>query len=112
MRRARRARRAPNAEKGPLETIRARQRVEIGLAAHAAQPMSKAQIAGLLNAAALMQHELDGGRLAWHGDRLFHVRIAEAAENAVLLRIVGELHDARPNPLAEQLVGHFESERS
>ena len=30
----------------------------------------------------------------------------------MLLRTVGELHDARPNPLAEQLVGHFESERN
>ena len=108
----RRVPRTPSSEKGPLETIRARQRVESGLAAHAAQPMRKAQIAGLLNAVAQMQHELDGGHLAWHGDRLLHVCIAEAAENAVLLRIVGELHDARPNPLAEQLVGHFESERN
>ena len=74
--------------------------------------MKKAQIAGLRNAVALMQHELDGGRLAWRGDRPFHVRIAEAAQNAVLLRTVGELYDARHNPLAEQLVGHFESERS
>jgi len=99
-------------EEGPLETIRARQVIESGLAAHAAQHMKKAQIAGLRNAVALMQHELDVGDLAWRGDRLFHVRLAEASENAVLVRIVGELHDERHNPVAEQLISHFETERS
>ena len=99
-------------EEGPLETIRARALIESGLAAHAAQHMKKAQVAGLRNAVALMQHELDDGHLAWRGDRLFHVRLAEASENAVLVRIVGELHDERHNPLAEQLISHFETERS
>lgn len=97
---------------GPLETIRARQLIESGLAAHAAQHMKKAQIAGLRNAVALMQQELDSGLLAWQGDRLFHARIAEASENSVLVRIVGDLHDERHNPLAEQLISHFETERS
>ena len=104
--------RSLNIEEGPLETIRARQLVESGLAAHAAQHMKRSQLAGLRNAVALMQHELDGGHLAWRGDRLFHVRIAEVSENAVLVRIVGELHDERHNPLAEQLISHFETERS
>ena len=97
---------------GPLETIRARQLIESGLAAHAAQHMKKAQIAGLRNAVALMQQELDSGLLAWQGDRLFHARIAEASENSVLVRIVGDLHDERHNPLADQLISHFETERS
>ena len=104
--------RTPSAEEGPLETIRARQLIEGSLAAHVAQYIKKAQIVGLRNAVALMQHELDGGHLAWRGDRLFHLRIAEATENTVLLRIVGELHDARHTPLAEQPVGHFEPELS
>ena len=30
----------------------------------------------------------------------------------MLLSTVGELHDARHNPFAEQLVGHSETERS
>jgi len=96
----------------PLETIRARELIESGLAAHAAQHMKKAQIAGLRNAVALMQQEVAAGELAWRGDRLFHVRLAEACENSVLVRIVGELHDERHNPLAEQLVSHFETARS
>ncbi len=104
-------RRHLNAE-APLETIRARELIESGLAAHAALHMKKAQIAGLRNAVALMQQEVDAGDLAWRGDRLFHVRIAEAADNSVLVRIVGELHDERHNPLAELLVNHFETARS
>ncbi len=96
----------------PLETIRARELIESGLAAYAALHMKKAQIAGLRNAVALMQQEVDAGVLAWRGDRLFHVRLAEASDNSVLVRIVGELHDERHNPLAEQLVSHFETARS
>ena len=97
---------------GPLETIRARQLIEAELAAHAAAHMKKSQIAGLRNALALMQQEVDAGHLPTRGDRLFHERIAEASENSVLQRIVGELFDERHNPLFEQLGSHFESVRS
>ena len=97
---------------GPLETIRARQLIEAELAAHAAGHMKKAQIAGLRNALALMQQEVDAGHLPTRGDRLFHERIAEACENSVLQRIVGELFDERHNPLFEQLGNHFETARS
>jgi GntR family transcriptional repressor for pyruvate dehydrogenase complex len=97
---------------GPLETIRARQLIESELAAHAAVHMKKAQIAGLRNALALQQQELANGHLPIRGDRLFHVRLAEASENSVLARIVGELHDERHSPLAEQLISHFETARS
>ena len=97
---------------GPLETIRARQLVESELAAHAATHMKKAQIAGLRNALALMQQEVDAGQMPTRGDRLFHLRIAEACENSVLQRIVSELFDERHNPLFEQLGSHFETERS
>ncbi len=94
---------------GPLETIRARQVIEAELAANAARRMKKAQIAGLRNALALMQQEVDAGQLPTRGDRLFHERIAEASDNSVLRRIVGELFDERHNPLFEQLGNHFET---
>ena len=94
---------------GPLETIRARQLIEAELAAHAAGHMKKAQIAGLRNALALMQQEVDSGHTPTRGDRLFHQRIAEASENSVLLRLVCELFDERHNPLFEQLGSHFET---
>ena len=97
---------------GPLETIRARQLIESELAAFAATHMTKAQVAGLRNAVALMQQEVDAGHTPARGDRLFHLRIAEAVENSVLQRIVGELFDERHNPLFEQLGSHFETARS
>jgi DNA-binding FadR family transcriptional regulator len=104
-----RARAREVSAEGPLETIRARELIESELAAHAAAHMRRAQIAGLRNAVALMQQEVDSGHTATRGDRLFHLRIAEAAENSVLERIVGELFDERRNPLFEQLGSHFET---
>jgi DNA-binding FadR family transcriptional regulator len=74
--------------------------------------MNKAQIVGLKNALSLMQLEVDGGHTPTAGDRLFHTRIAEAAENSVLQRVVCELFDERHNPLFEQLGNHFETVRS
>jgi len=94
---------------GPLETIRARQLIESELAAQAARQMKKAQIAGLREAIALMEQEAAAGREPARGDRLFHTRIAEAADNSVLLRVVTELFDERHNPLYEQLGSHFET---
>ena len=46
------------------------------------------------------------------GDRLFHVRIAAASDNSVLLRVIGELWDERGNPLFMQLGSHFETASS
>src|SRR6185436_8022479 len=92
----------------PLETIRARQLIESELAAQAARTMKKSHSAGLRDAIAQMEAEIAEGRLASAGDRLFHVRIAEACDNSVLLRIVPELHDERHNPLFEQFGNHFE----
>ncbi|TMH27510.1 MAG: FadR family transcriptional regulator [Betaproteobacteria bacterium] len=94
---------------GPLETIRARQLIESELAAHAARHMKKAQIAGLRQAIALMEDEASAGHAPTRGDRLFHIRIAEASENSVLLRVVTELFDERRNPLFAQLGSHFET---
>ena len=109
---AERARSREVSAEGPLETIRARQLIESGLAAHAAAHMKKAQIAGLRNAVALMRQEVASGHTPSRGDRLFHLRLAEAAENSVLERIVGELFDERHNPLAEQFGSHFETAQS
>jgi GntR family transcriptional regulator, transcriptional repressor for pyruvate dehydrogenase complex len=96
----------------PLETIRARQLIEGELAAHAAKHMKKTQVAGLREALALMEADAAAGQTPLRGDRLFHTRIAEAADNSVLLRVVGELFDERHNPLFEQLGNHFETTRS
>jgi GntR family transcriptional regulator, transcriptional repressor for pyruvate dehydrogenase complex len=103
------ARARPVSAQSPLETIRARQLIESELAAHAAVHMKKAQVAGLKNALALMRQEVASGHTPTLGDRLFHLRIAEAADNSVLHRVVSELFDERRNPLFEQLGSHFET---
>lgn len=97
---------------GPLETIRARQLIESELAALAAQRMKKPQVVGLREAVELMEEEVADGQMPTRGDRLFHVRVAAAADNSVLLRVVSELYDERHNPLFETLGSHFENERS
>jgi GntR family transcriptional regulator, transcriptional repressor for pyruvate dehydrogenase complex len=96
----------------PLETIRARELIECELAARAAASMKAAQVRGLRDAIRLMQQEVDAGQMPTQGDRLFHVRIVEAAGNAVLLRIVTDLYDERHNPLFVQLGSHFENSSS
>ena len=76
---------------GPFEIIRARQLIECELAALAALHASKAQVSGLREALVLMEDELAAGAMPIHGDRLFHVRGAEIAENGPLLRTVADL---------------------
>ena len=93
----------------PLETLRARQSIESELAAHAAVQMTKSQIAGLRTALALMRQEVDAGQTPIEGDRLFHLRIAQASDNPVLTRIVTDLFDERHNPLFAHFGSHFET---
>jgi DNA-binding FadR family transcriptional regulator len=96
----------------PLDTILARQLIEGELAAQAAQVMQAADVAGLREALDVMREEAASGNIPARGDRLFHVRIAQATDNSVLLRLVGELYDERHNPLAVQLGSHFENAES
>ena len=102
----------PVTAEGPLEIIRARQLIEAELAAHAAHHMKKPQLVALREAVRLMQEEAAAGQTPTRGDRLFHVLIAEASNNSVLLRVVTELFDERRNPLFEQLGSHFETAAS
>jgi len=99
----------PVSAEGPLEIIRARQMIESELAAHAARHMTKAQVAGLRDAIAVMEAQVADGQMPTRGDRLFHTRIAAASDNSVLLRVIGELWDERGNPLFTQLGSHFET---
>lgn len=98
---------APNAF-GPFEIIRARQLVEGELAALAAQRMGREQVAGLREALAVFAEDMARGEVPVRGDRLFHLRIAEGADNGPLIRVVTDLFDERNNALFEQLGQHFE----
>jgi len=93
----------------PFEIIRARQLIECELAALAAASGQPAAIArGLNEALTMMEADIAREVMPIRGDRLFHVRVAEASENGALLRVVTELYDERNNPLFERLGRHFE----
>lgn len=93
---------------GPFEIIRARQLIEGEMAAAAAAARTPALVADLEEAIAKMEADIARGTMPIRGDRQFHLRIAEASENAALLRVVTELFDERNNPLFVRLGRHFE----
>lgn len=97
---------------GPFDIIRARQLIEAELAAVAARQRSSACIKRLRAAVRCMEDDIALGQMPMRGDRDFHVALAEASDNAALVRVVAELFDERNNPLFEQLGRHFENARS
>ena len=109
---AARSRAGSEVGEGPLETIRARQLIEAELAALAAVRMQANQIGRLGDALALMRRAVALGQLPTAADRQFHLCIAQAADNSVLLRLVTELFDERHTPLFRQLGHHFETAQS
>src|SRR3546814_11227592 len=57
----------------------------------------------------MMVAETDAGLIPIEADQLFHVRIAEATGNSVLIGVVKQLFEFRMGPLFDQLHSHFES---
>ena len=104
--------RAAEAELGPFDIIRTRQLIESELAAVAARQKSAVTLKRLRAAVKLMEDDIARGVMPFHGDRDFHVALAEASDNAALVRVVTELFDERNNPLFVQLGRHFENARS
>ena len=97
---------------GPFDIMRARQLIEAELAAVAARQRSPACVKRLRAAVRRMEDDIALGQMPMRGDRDFHVALAEASDNAALVRVVAELFDERNNPLFEQLGRHFENARS
>jgi len=93
----------------PLETILARRLIESELAGEAARRATPGQVRGLREAVDIMEADTGQGDMPIHGDRLFHLRIAEIGGNSVLLRVVDELFDERHNPLSLKLSDYFEN---
>lgn len=96
-------------EEAPLELIRARALLEGEVAALAARVGRKKQFDAIEDAIDMMQREAEAGRKPIDADKLFHVRIAEATGNSVLVGVVRRLFDARLGPLFDQLHSHFET---
>jgi DNA-binding FadR family transcriptional regulator len=99
-------------EEGPFELIRARALIEPEIAAAAARNLKRSQLDPIRATIGLMEADAAAGRIPTAGDRLFHVRIAEAADNSVLVSVVGQLFDGRSNPLFVKLADYFENPKS
>jgi DNA-binding FadR family transcriptional regulator len=97
---------------GPLETIRARQFLERELAASAARSADGALVDELATALRRMREDVERGVMPIAGDRDFHLRLAQASDNHVLLSVVTQLFDERYSPLFTQFGTHFERERT
>jgi len=94
---------------GPFELLRARYVIEGETAALAAKSARKAQVHAIEETLATMEHELGEDRQPLGGDRMFHVRIAEATGNGALVAVVEMLWEDRTGPLYKQLEHHYDS---
>lgn len=91
---------------GPFELIRARRLIESEVAESAARTARESDIAGIGEAVRLMKTDIHGGDVYETNDRLFHVRIAEATRNSVLVSVVNMLWDLRESPVYANLMRH------
>ncbi len=76
---------------GPFENLQARQMVEPQIAALAARSASAVQLADLAGTLAAMRHEHALGREADGADHRFHVLLAEASGNGILVSLSDSL---------------------
>lgn len=91
---------------GPFELIRARRVIEGEVAGLAARSARAGDLAELAEAVRMMKSDIHGGETYETGDRLFHVRIAEATHNSVLVSVVKMLWDLRDSPVYARLQRH------
>ena len=94
-------------EVSPFDTLRARRLIEAETAALAARHASAEQIAAIESAFAGLAADMRARKARSEGDRLFHVRIAEAAGNTALAAIVRDLWAAWHQPLNARLESLF-----
>ncbi|MBK9703910.1 MAG: FadR family transcriptional regulator [Betaproteobacteria bacterium] len=97
------------AEAGPFELLRARYVIESECAALAAKAARKPQVQAIDAALDEMQGEMQGAQPPLGGDRLFHLRVAEATGNGALVAVVKMLWEERTGPLYQQLEEHYDS---
>jgi GntR family transcriptional repressor for pyruvate dehydrogenase complex len=96
-------------EAGPFELLRARHLIESECAALAAKSAKRTQVQAIEAALDDMEREMTDGMQPLPGDRLFHLRIAEATGNGALVHVVRMLWEERAGPLYKQLEHHYDS---
>jgi len=100
---------ANDSASGPFELLRARYVIESECAALAAKSAKKSQVTAIESALDDMERERRDGKQPLGGDRMFHMRIAEATGNGALVQVVKMLWDERTGPLYKQLEDHYDS---
>jgi GntR family uxuAB operon transcriptional repressor len=75
---------------GPFEMLQARQLLESNIAEFAASQVTPGDIAKMRAALALEQQEFASGSSEYNGDKQFHLCIAEATQNTVLVDMLLE----------------------
>ncbi|MBN3818873.1 FadR family transcriptional regulator [Paraburkholderia sp. Se-20369] len=95
---------------GPIETLRARGLIEAEIAALAALERKDADLDRMFVALTTMREQMDDKAAYDAADRQFHMRIAEATGNTVLLHMATAMWDcARSDPLWDKIEEHFHS---
>lgn len=97
---------------GPFELLKARELIESGICREAARTFTAADLATLDEILDRMSERGLGSDDLIELDRAFHVAIAGALGNAVLVRCVGDLFDQRINPYFARLARYFENDQS
>ncbi len=97
----------PPAGPGPFELLRARCLIESEIAATAAEHRKDSDLDRIFAALAAMREHMHDKAANEAADRLFHLRIAEATGNSVLLEMVTALWDHTKAPIWSQMETHF-----
>jgi GntR family transcriptional regulator, transcriptional repressor for pyruvate dehydrogenase complex len=100
---------AMEATAGPFELMRARYTIESECAALAAKSAKRGQISAIEDALAMMERDFAHDAQPIAGDRLFHLRIAEATGNGALVAVVKMLWEERMGPMYQRLQHHYDT---
>lgn len=102
------SRHARNAsEIGPFELVKARRIVESSIAAEAARNAAPEHLDAMQEAVDAIRQDDQRYDLRHPADRLFHVRLAEASGNSVLVHMTNVLWDMRDGSLHRRIEEHF-----
>lgn len=94
---------------GPFELLRARCLIESEVASVAASARQDGDLDRMFGALAKMREHIDDKALNQEADRQFHLHIAAATGNSVLLQTVTNLWDQVRGPIWTQIEQHFHS---
>jgi DNA-binding FadR family transcriptional regulator len=94
---------------GPFELLRARCLIESEVASVAATARQDGDLDRMFGALAQMREHMDDKALNQEADRMFHLHIAAATGNSVLLQTVTNLWDQVRGPIWTQIEQHFHS---